>query len=155
MTRDDRKDRDGLGAREAHADRADREALDALRGELEAATPEPTPDDRAAILAACEPALEENARAAASHETATHSAPTPPRRGFAVRFRAWIAAHPAPAAAVAAVAVVLTVVWLAPPFPTRARRSAPLQTWAEHVSASTTEPGRPLPVAVATFERPY
>jgi hypothetical protein len=119
---------------------------DDLRELFESAGVEPTAEERRAILAAAEPILAEHAAAAAD----AHARHAPPS-SVAERLRALLG--PRTLAFAAAVALIVAVVLYERGTPsTRSARSAPLQSWAEHLQD---EPGRPFPLAPASFGRPY
>lgn len=116
---------------------------DDVRELFEESRVEPTEDERAAILAAAEPILAGHAAAAAGRRATWPS--------WTQRFRALFA--PRRLAFAAGIALIAGIVLLqrgAPPV--RETRSAPLRSWAEHVS---TNPGRPFPLASESFGRPY
>lgn len=123
---------------------------DDLHELFEFAGVEPTAEERRAILAAAEPILAGHAASAAAAGTGArpHRARRP---SLAERLRALTA--PRGLAFAAAVALVVAVVMYERGTPsTRPARSAPLQSWAEHLQD---EPGRPFPLAPASFGRPY
>jgi hypothetical protein len=115
-----------------------------VRRLLESAAVEPTDAEREAILAAAEPILADHARRAKQARER--------ERRLRPRFRWGDLFGIRRVAFAAAAVVVLGVVILARRPETREPRSAPLQSWAEHLKS---DPGSPFPLASASFGRPY
>lgn len=122
---------------------------DEVRELFDAAGVAPTPAERRAILTAAEPILAEHAAAADAADAAGPGRPMP--RPFADRLRAVLTVRPlAFAAAAAVIAAIFLFARDAPN--TRDTRSAPLESWMEHLQA---DPGQPFPLTSERIGRPY
>ena len=126
-----------------------------VRRLFESATVGSRPEERAAVREAAAPVLRELEAAAGIGSAGAESAavrPAAPDRGPALVAALRSFLRPGRLGFSAALAVVLAVLLWGRPPATRESRSAPLQSWAEHVTGPT---GQPFPLAAAPFGRPY